>query len=162
MSDSDVDMPDADAGPGSDSEWTDTSGSDGSDTAGPDLTDFSNSHLHDKVPKEVGSRYVALRPTVSLSLISEDLFDQGCIICLAAFDREELSRDVVQMGCDFGHCFDRECINAWLSEKGANRNSCPICRQEFFEKQVVKEEDDEDEDEQEEEDDVSDLEDEWE
>jgi hypothetical protein len=160
MSDSDVDMPDADmpdADPGSDSEWTDTSGSDKSDAPGPDPTDFSDSHLHDRVPKEVGSRYVAQRPTVSLSLISEDSFDQGCIICLTAFDLQESTRDVIQMGCGFGHCFDRECINAWLSEKGANQNSCPICRQEFFEKQVKKEEDEEDEEE-----DESVLEGEWE
>lgn len=147
----DADMADADAS--SDSAWIDIPEFDQTDTPGTNPTDSSDPHQYDRLPKTLGSLYVAQRPTITLSRISSTLFDQGCTICLTAFDSEESTGDVVQMGCIFGHCFDRECINEWLSEEGANQNTCPMCRKEFFEKQEEEEEGEEEEEEEDDDDD---------
>lgn len=173
MSGSDVEMVDADltdADASSDSQWIDIPDFDQTDTPGANPTDTSDPHRYGRLPKTLGSLYVAQRPTITLNRISSTLFDQGCTICLTAFDSKESTRDVVQMGCIFGHCFDRECINEWLSEEGANQNTCPMCRKEFFEKREEEGEgeedeeydDDEEEEEAEAEEAGSDLEDEWE
>lgn len=143
MSEPDIDMPDADAD--SDSEWTAIPDFD--QTLNPDQTDPSDLFRYERAPKELGSLYVARRPTIPLKRISKTLFDQGCTICLTAFDLKEPTRDVIQMGCDFGHCFDRGCINQWLSEEGSNQNTCPMCRYEFFEMEDETEEEEEEEDE---------------
>ncbi|GMI54673.1 hypothetical protein ScalyP_jg4814 [Parmales sp. scaly parma] len=63
----------------------------------------------------------------------EDCFDdvgmlQSCSICLEPFEEEERC---TKMPCS--HVFHGECLRSWLSRQ----NSCPVCRKEIKQKEVV-------------------------
>ena len=41
------------------------------------------------------------------------------------------TKDGIKLPC--AHVFDRKCLTSWVSEKAANKNTCPICRHVLFE-----------------------------
>ncbi|RIA04912.1 hypothetical protein BRARA_K00814 [Brassica rapa] len=57
-----------------------------------------------------------------VELTAEELIDRGLVVC--AICREELTANERLSELPCSHCYHKDCISNWLS----NRNTCPLCR----------------------------------
>ncbi len=89
----------------------------------------TESHIASGLQTIARSLYVALLPTVPLDTLPEVFEDRRCALCITTYDPK--NEDPVQLPCT--HTYDRDCINEWLSEEKAGKNTCPTCRRLLFE-----------------------------
>ena len=71
-------------------------------------------------------------------VVSDSPKVENCIICLERYETEER---VTELSC--GHLFHYSCIEKWFDES----TTCPCCRKDYKENEVMKEFGDEDMDE---------------
>ncbi|CAH8363056.1 unnamed protein product [Eruca vesicaria subsp. sativa] len=57
-----------------------------------------------------------------VELTSEELMERGLVVC--AICREELAANERLSELPCSHCYHKDCISSWLT----NRNTCPLCR----------------------------------
>ncbi len=90
-----------------------------------DASDASSETSADRPQVLTGAAFVAALPTVPRASLGDDEADHQCVVC-----RLPYQEDPVVTECR--HHFERGCLQRWLSEDGANQNSCPVCRRELF------------------------------
>ena len=83
-----------------------------------------------QLPNIRGSLYVAELPPIPLTLLPDNLEDRKCALCITAYGASK-EDPIVQLPCR--HLYDKGCINEWLSEEKAGKNTCPTCRTVLFE-----------------------------
>ena len=64
--------------------------------------------------------------TVSHAQLGAETLEQGCAICMSAYEPED--RIVQMSGC--AHLFHKGCVKQWFS-KCPNEPSCPFCREQI-------------------------------
>ncbi|KAJ4900860.1 RING/U-box superfamily protein [Raphanus sativus] len=57
-----------------------------------------------------------------VELTAEELMERGLMVC--AICREELAANEILSELPCSHCYHKDCISNWLT----NRNTCPLCR----------------------------------
>ena len=83
-------------------------------------------------------------PKISPEDLSEE--DRNCAICQNEYNDGSEPEAPVKLPC--GHYMGASCVSQWFSPTKSNKNTCPLCREAFFELPDEDEEGEEDEDEE--------------
>ena len=80
-------------------------------------------------PFSCGDDFLASLPKVRPTSLPED--DRTCAICQDKYGERPDSENAVKLPC--GHHMGASCVENWFSPDGSNKNTCPLCREMFFE-----------------------------